>query len=106
MNLGFPDCVIAFGNTSRFVLVEGKVIDKGLAIDLRPHQISFHIKHASLGCPTFILVEFWPRNAEKELRLYKGAQAIELKEKGMRLAPAHCWPLRAVNWAELQEIIS
>jgi len=104
-SLGFPDCVIAFEKTGRFVPVELKVVQAGLKVDLRPHQISFHYAHADIGCKTYILVEYWPPKGEKELRLYSGAQAIELQKQGLRLPALNSWPLRGMQWGELAEII-
>jgi len=104
-SLGFPDCLIAFENTGRFVPVELKVVQAGLKVDLRPHQVSFHYSHAEMGCKTYILVEYWPPKAEKEIRLYSGAQAIELKNKGLRLPALNSWPLRGMPWEKLAEII-
>jgi hypothetical protein len=54
VNLGIPDMLIGVGD--RFVLVELKVIAKGLKVGLRPHQIAFMTRHAAKGRPCFILV--------------------------------------------------
>ena len=45
VNLGVPDMMIGVGDA--FVLVELKVVAKGLKVGLRPHQIAFMTRHAA-----------------------------------------------------------
>lgn len=111
VNLGFPDLVAAFGGPDGvFVPIELKIVRRGLLVDLRPHQIAFHAKHADLGCPTFILVEYHPPqtrlDAYAEWLLYAGEQAIELARLGCRLEPLARWPATRVQWHVLRGVLT
>ena len=81
MNLGIPDCLLAFPH-GVFVMVELKVVKRGRKVNLSPHQVAFHIKHADLNCPTYILVQYHPAGtthaSKSELLLFCGEQAIDL----------------------------
>jgi hypothetical protein len=61
--------------------------------------VAFHLKHADMKAPTFILVQYHPpgtassRNAE--LRLYRGEQAGELALISMDVAPVWACNLAA-----------
>ena len=107
VNLGIPDCLIALQSLGKFVMVELKVVKKGLKVNLSPHQIAFHLKHAELKCPTFVLVEYHPALSKKaagnELLLYSGAQAAEVFEKGVTVEPLHRWVLPRVDWSDVCE---
>lgn len=106
MNLGFPDCLIALKPEGIFVPVELKVVRRGRQIDLRPHQVAFHVSHADMGCPTFILVEYHPPGTvsarKAELLLYHGAQAIELTRLGVDTVPVDRWNYAAPMWHRLR----
>ena len=85
-------------------MVELKVVSKGLKVSLSPHQISYHVKHAGAGCPTFILVEYHPSPTSKQhatLRLYSNDQTLGLVEHGVKLEPIACYPLNAIDWPDL-----
>ena len=89
--------------------MELKVIKTGLKINLSPHQYSFHLKHASIGCPTFILVQYYPPESSGDkptLKLYRGAQALFLFDEGVRVAPIAQWPVRAVDWSEMRALLA
>jgi len=89
-----------------FVMVELKVVKRGKKINLSPHQISFHVKHADLGCPSFILVEYHPPGTTSVLKgqllLYAGKQAEELFVRGIDAEPIDKWPLSHVMWNMLR----
>jgi hypothetical protein len=89
-----------------FVMVELKVVRRGKKVLLSPHQISFHLKHADLGCPTFILVEYHPPGTTSSLKaqllLYAGGQAEDLFMRGVELEPIEKWPLSHVMWHMLR----
>jgi hypothetical protein len=90
-------------------MLELKVVQKGLKINLSPHQYSFHLKHASIRCPTFILVQYHPTISSGDipmLMLYKGAQAAEMLQEGVRVAPLAQWPVRAVDWSEMRALLA
>ena len=86
-------------------MLELKIVQRGRRINLSPHQYAFHLKHAALGCPSYILVQYHPKGttkpAEIELRLYSGSQAAEILEKGIETAPIVSYPLSAVDWPDL-----
>jgi penicillin-binding protein-related factor A (putative recombinase) len=106
VNLGIPDCLIAL--SGMFVMVELKALKKGKKVRLSPHQIAFHLKHADIGAPTFILVEFRPpMPSEKipELYLFSGAQAEEVARLGLDAEPLGRWPARAMQWHMLRHLL-
>lgn len=82
--LGIPDMLIALHPEGLFVMLELKVVQKGKKVNLSPHQISFLIKHSTLGAPVFVLVQHKILGErENYLSLYKGESAIELFERGI-----------------------
>lgn len=88
-------------------MVELKVVQRGRKAGLSPHQVAFHAKHASLGCPTFVFLQYFPpgaqRAGESELRLYAGSQVIELAAKGLDVLPCFSWPYRGMHWEQLHQ---
>lgn len=106
VNLGIPDCLIAFPH-GEFVMLELKVVKRGRRVNLSPHQVAFHMKHADLRCPTFILVQYFPAGetyaSKSELRLYAGGQALELNKLGLDLEPVGRWPWTGVMWHMLRQ---
>ena len=106
VNLGTPDCLIAMKGQGKFVMMELKVVKKGKKIALSPHQIAFHIKHADLGCPTFVLVQYHPPGTtsvlKAQLLLYEGKQAEDLFMRGIDVEPVEKWPLSHVMWHMLR----
>lgn len=105
VNLGIPDMLI--GINSRFVLVELKVVIRGLKVGLRPHQIAFMVRNAVAARPCFILVK---REGSllvpSTISLYAGKDAIELAQQGLRLAPMASWPSRAMDWSKLRQLLA
>jgi hypothetical protein len=89
-----------------FVPVELKVVRRGRKIDLSPHQVAFHVKHAAMHCPTFILVEYHPPGTisarKAELLLYRGSQALELINAGIDATPLDRWSYAAPMWHMLR----
>ena len=110
INLGIPDCLVAFKPPGKFVMIELKVVKKGRKVALSPHQVSFHLKHASLGCPTYILVGYYPPGVvsalRAELRLYRGGQVEELLVRGLDCEPIAQWVLAKVEWHMLRHALS
>jgi hypothetical protein len=106
VNLGIPDCLLAFPH-GVFVMVELKVVKRGRKVALSPHQVAFHIKHADLRCPTYILVQHQPAGTahakKSELLLYCGEQAIDLINLGIDTPALARWPWTAVSWSELRK---
>ena len=104
VNLGIPDMLIGVGD--RFVLVELKVIAKGLKVGLRPHQIAFMTRHAAKGRPCYILVlDAGNTLRPSTIRLYHGRDAIDLAAFGIKHEPLRCWPSRGMPWGELEETL-
>ena len=101
--------MIGFKSPGKFVMVELKVVKKGKKVALSPHQAAFHLKHADLGCPTYILVGYYPPGAvsalKAELRLYRGSQAEELLVRGLDCEPVEKWVLGKVEWWMLRHAL-
>ena len=75
---------------------------------MSPHQIAFHLKHADLGCPTLILVQYIPPSGfvrESELLLYANHQILELKRLGVGLEPIGRWAWSGVMWEMLRHAL-
>lgn len=105
VNLGISDCLMGIG--SRFVAVELKVVERGLKVALRPHQIAFLTRHALKGRPCFVLIQYKGTLAKPgKIYLYHGRDAIALAEHGLRYAPLRTWPNRGMPWSELAEALS
>ena len=85
---------------SHFVLIELKVVSAGLKINLSPHQYAFHMKHAALGCPTFIVVEVNTKVRAAELLLFTGAQVLDISKRGIMADCVGRWPLAKIDWEE------
>jgi hypothetical protein len=106
VGLGIPDCLLAF-NHGLFVMLELKVVKKGRKVLLSPHQVAFHIKHADLRCPTYILVQHFakgsPLTNKSELLLFCGEQAIDLAARGVDTPALARWPWTQIAWADLRK---
>jgi hypothetical protein len=106
VNLGIPDCLVAFPH-GEFVMLELKVVKRGRKILLSPHQVAFHMKHADLRCPTFILVQYQPpgtaHTKKSELLLYRGGQALAMIKLGIDEPPLAKWPYGGLMWAALRQ---
>jgi len=106
VNLGIPDCLLAFPH-GMFVMVELKVVKRGRKVNLSPHQVAFHINHADLRCPTYILVQHQPAGtahaSKSELLLFCGEQAIDLATLGVDTPALARWPWTGVSWSELRK---
>lgn len=106
VNLGIPDMLIGVGG--RFVMVELKVVARGLKTGLRPHQIAFMTRHAAKGRPCFILVlqEGGTTLKPARIHLYRGSDAIDLAAHGLRHPAVAVWPSRGMPWADLAAWLS
>lgn len=104
VNLGIADCLVGVG--SRWVCVELKVVERGLKVTLRPHQIAFMARHAAQGRPCFVLVSYKGTIAKPgRVYLYHGRDAIALAEQGLRLPALRDWPSRGMPWPELAAVL-
>ena len=98
------------GRTGEFLFVELKVVKQGLKVDLSPHQVAFHLKHAGdLRCPTFIIVHYDPqaerRRGDAALLVYRGDQVMDVHQLGVRAEPLARWPWRGVQWEILRQVL-
>lgn len=105
VNLGIPDCLVALKH-QHFVMIELKVVKGGRKVNLSPHQIAFHAKHADLQMPTFILVQYHPAGTasatKAELLLFRGEQIMDVHHLGIDAVPLDRWPLSHVLWHMLR----
>lgn len=106
VNLGLPDMLV--GVKDRFVMLELKVVQRGLKVGLRPHQIAFMVRQSAKHRPCYVLVL---QSGGEVLRpamvhLYRGHDVLALAELGLRLPALKSWPSRGMPWGELFEILS
>ena len=105
-NLGFPDMVLVDKCSGRVGFLENKVVQRGLKVGLRPHQVSFLVRHWSYGCPAFLLVKHLPIGKRIGLVfLYHGGQAADVLLEGLRVEPVRRWSSDAVPWEELRKLL-
>ena len=106
VNLGIPDMLLGVGD--RFVMMELKVLQRGLKVGLRPHQIAFMTRQSGKGRPCFVLILQSGGTVLKPaaVHLYHGRDAIKLAEVGLRLQSLKSWPSRGMNWEDLYKILS
>ncbi len=87
-------------------MLELKVVQKGKKVNLSPHQISFLIKHSTLGAPVFLLVQHKLLGGTSNyLSLYKGGKAIEVFERGIDAPFLLRYPATAVDWKEIRKML-
>ncbi len=104
VNLGIPDMLIGVGN--RFVMLELKVAT-GRKVELRPHQVAFHMRHGRLGRPGFILVwKLATKSFPDTLLLYESISAMQLHGVGIDLPPFKKWELKSMLWREFYEALA
>jgi hypothetical protein len=105
VNLGVPDMLIGIGD--QFVLVELKVVTRGLKVALRPHQVAFLVRHSLAGRPCFVLVKWEGTTTRPDtIRLYRGSDALALVAEGLRLPPLCEWASRTMDWQHLRHLLS
>ena len=106
VNLGIPDMLVGVGD--RFVMVETKVVQRGLKVGLRPHQIAFMARQSGKGRPCFILILQSGGTVLKPaaIYLYRGRDVIDLAAVGLRLPPLKSWPSRGMDWEDLYKKLS
>lgn len=88
-----------------FAMLELKVVKRGRKVLLSPHQVAFHVKHADLRCPTFILVQHFAGSthaSKSELLLYLGEQVLDVAARGVDAPAVAHWPWTAVSWPALR----
>lgn len=105
VNLGIPDCLVAVAG--RFLPVELKVVTSGRKVRLSPHQVAFHVKHADMGCPTFILVEYHPPEGsgkKPQILAYEGKTAEDILALGIDAKNALAADLTPSGWNRVFEL--
>lgn len=82
------------------------MVKRGKKVSLSPHQIAFHLVHAEMRVPTFILVQYFPpgvtNRGKSELLLFRGDQAEELHHMGVEAEPHDSWVLTGPVWHMLR----
>tara|TARA_R110000751_G_scaffold10438_1_gene38193 strand:- start:474 stop:854 length:381 start_codon:yes stop_codon:yes gene_type:complete len=81
---GIPDFNACCEGTEFWV--ELKVVNSGKKIGLRPEQIGWLVKRSMNGGRCFVLV----RTPEAEIYLYKGKDARQVADEGLRMTPYLC----------------
>ena len=106
VNLGIPDLLL--GVHDRFVMMELKVVERGLKVSLRPHQIAFMTRQAAKSRPCFVLVLQSGGTVLRPamIHLYRGRDVIDLAAHGLRLPAWRAWPSRGMPWDELYSALS
>jgi hypothetical protein len=102
--------LIAFGPPNPgFAMLELKVVKGGSKVRLSPHQVAFNAKHASLGCPVFILVQRYhaadstPKNSD--LLLFSGSQAPFLALNGLKTTPLAEFSTLQADWGDIKGLL-
>jgi hypothetical protein len=88
-------------------MVELKVVKRGFKVNLSPHQVAFHLKHADMHCPTFIVVQYSPagKTAAGELLVYSGDQVMDVHKLGVKAEPLARWPWLGVQWQMVKQVL-
>ena len=63
------------------------------------------MKHAALGCPTFVVVEVNTKVRAAELLLFTGAQVLDISKRGIMADCVGRWPLAKIDWQEFHKKI-
>lgn len=106
VGLGIPDCLVAIEGHG-FVLVELKVVTSGKKVRLSPHQVGFHLKHAAMCCPTFVLVEYHPPKSSGkacQILVYEGKTAEDILALGVDAKTALRADLTPQNWNKVFDV--
>jgi hypothetical protein len=78
-------------------LVELKVVSSGRKVKLRPHQVSFLVRHGRMGRPCWIFVRVIQGG---RYLLFHGRDAIDVRIHGIDHPPVASWQGR-VDWGAL-----
>jgi Holliday junction resolvase len=81
---GIPDFNACCEGTEFWV--ELKVVNAGKKVGLRPEQVGWLVKRSMCGGKCFVLV----RTPTAEIYLYKGEDARQVADDGLRLTPELC----------------
>jgi hypothetical protein len=83
---GFPDCIV-FHKKLGFFTLELKIVQDNNKIRISPLQTAWNKWYAGYGAPVFILVNLPKAQDGPYVKLFSGAVAQDLREKGIGSAP-------------------
>ena len=83
---GFPDCII-FHKKLGFFTLELKIVQDNNRIRISPLQTAWNKWYAGYGAPVFILVNLPKAQGGPYVKLFSGAWAQDLRNKGIDSVP-------------------
>ena len=83
---GFPDCIV-FHNKLGFFTLELKIVQANNKIRISPLQTAWNKWYAGHGAPVFILINLPKALGGPRVKLFSGAVAQELRDKGIDSVP-------------------
>ena len=83
---GFPDCIV-FHKKLGFFTLELKIVQANNTIRISPLQTAWNKWYAGYGAPVFILVNLLKAQGGPGVKLFSGAVAQELRDKGIDSVP-------------------
>jgi len=83
---GFPDCII-FHKKLGFFTLELKIVQANNKIRISPLQTAWNKWYAGYGAPVFILVNLPKAQGGPGVKLFSGAVAQDLRDKGHDSVP-------------------
>ena len=83
---GFPDCIV-FHKKLGFFTIELKIVQANKTIRLSPLQASWNKWYSGYGAPVFILVNIPKAQGGPGVKLFSGAWAQDLRDKGIDSVP-------------------
>jgi len=83
---GFPDCIV-FHKKLGFFTLELKIVQANNKIHISPLQTAWNKWYAGYGAPVFILVNLPKAQDGPYVKLFSGAVAQDLREKGIGSSP-------------------
>ena len=83
---GFPDCIV-FHKKLGFFTLELKIVQANNKIRISPLQTAWNKWYAGYGAPVFILVNLPKAQGRSYVKLFSGAWAQDLRNKGIDSVP-------------------
>ena len=83
---GFPDCIV-FHKKLGFFTLELKIVQANNKIRISPLQTAWNKWYAGYGAPVFILVNLPKAQGGSYVKLFSGAWAQDLRNKGIDSVP-------------------
>jgi hypothetical protein len=98
---GFPDCIV-FHNKLGFFTLELKIVQANNKIRISPLQTAWNKWYAGHGAPVFILINLPKALGGPRVKLFSGAVAQELRDKGIDSVPGlYDGRLKDLNFCKL-----